>query len=76
MFCRNCGKEVVQQAVVCVSCGVAPSGGKKYCQNCGAETNIAAEICTKCGVRLALPSVDKSDKSKLAAGLLGIFLED
>lgn len=76
MFCRNCGKEVAEEAVMCISCGVAPKSGKKYCQTCGAETNIAAEICTKCGVRLSRPVavVEHSEKSKMAAGLLGIFL--
>jgi TM2 domain-containing membrane protein YozV len=74
MYCRNCGKEVAQEAVICVSCGVVPSSGKKFCQNCGAETSPAAEICTKCGVRLALSVSEQPEKSKMAAGLLGIFL--
>jgi len=52
MYCRNCGKEVAEQAVMCVSCGVPPKNGKKFCQNCGKETNLAAEICTSCGVKL------------------------
>lgn len=78
MYCRNCGKEVPENAVVCVSCGVAPQSGAQYCQNCGKETVAAAEICTECGVRLttaaaaATPGPDA--KSKMAAGLLGIFL--
>ncbi len=74
MYCRNCGKEVLPQAVVCVSCGLPPTSGKKYCQNCGAETDPNAEICTKCGVRLALALSEQPEKSKMAAGLLGIFL--
>jgi len=73
MFCRNCGKEIAQQAVICVACGVPAKKGNKFCQNCGQETIINAEICLKCGVRLAtLP--DENAKSKLVAGLLGIFL--
>ena len=74
MHCRNCGKEVAPQAVVCISCGLTPTTGKKFCQNCGAETGPAAEICTKCGVRLALAPSEQAEKSKMAAGLLGIFL--
>jgi len=74
MYCRNCGKEVAEQAVMCVSCGVPPRSGKKFCQNCGAETNPAAEMCTQCGVRLATAVNPAEQKSKLAAGLLGIFL--
>lgn len=53
MYCRNCGKEVADQAVMCVACGVPPKKGRRFCQNCGAETTETAEICTKCGVRLA-----------------------
>lgn len=72
MFCRNCGKEVAEQAVMCVACGVPPKSGKKFCQNCGAETNQAAEICTKCGVRLATGSGEGKDW--LTTLLLSIFL--
>ncbi len=49
MFCRNCGKEIDDNAVVCVHCGVAVS------PNAAANANPNA-------------------KSKLVAGLLGIFL--
>lgn len=73
MYCRNCGKEVAEHAVICVSCGCPPKSGKKFCQNCGVETNSSAEVCVKCGVKLAI-SVPKDAKSKLAAGLLGILL--
>ncbi|MFC1717629.1 RDD family protein [Candidatus Poribacteria bacterium] len=58
MFCRNCGKEVSEQAVMCVSCGTPPRKGREFCQNCGAETNPDAEICMSCGVRLAVVVVE------------------
>ena len=73
MFCRNCGKEVAENAEVCVSCGMKPLMGKKFCQNCGAETKENQEVCTKGGVKLK-SSMGKGAKSKLVAGLLGIFL--
>ncbi len=72
MYCRNCGKEVADQAVMCVSCGVPPKKGNSYCQNCGAETLPAAEVCTKCGVRLAKGDVEGKDW--LTTLLLCIFL--
>lgn len=50
MFCRNCGKEVAEQAVACMACGLAPTNGNKFCWNCAAETNAAAIVCVKCGV--------------------------
>ena len=72
MYCRNCGKEVAEQAVMCVACGVPPKSGKKFCQNCGAETNLATEVCTKCGVRLATGTGE--GKEWLTTLLLCIFL--
>jgi TM2 domain-containing membrane protein YozV/RNA polymerase subunit RPABC4/transcription elongation factor Spt4 len=73
MYCRNCGQEVAEQAVMCVSCGCSPMDGKKYCQHCAAETDPSAEVCINCGVKLAKPQ-SQGEKSKIAAGLLGIFL--
>jgi hypothetical protein len=73
MFCRNCGKEVSPQAVMCVSCGVPPLGGKNFCQNCGAATNSAAVVCTSCGVSLAKAQT-ASEKEWLITLLLCIFL--
>jgi TM2 domain-containing membrane protein YozV len=73
MYCRNCGKEVAEQAVMCVACGVPPRNGRKFCQNCAAETNVAAEICIKCGVPLAKSGV-AGGKDWLTALLLCIFL--
>lgn len=72
MFCRNCGKEVSEQAVMCVSCGVPPKKGTSFCQNCGAETPSSAEICTKCGVKLV--GGEGEGKDWLTTLLLCIFL--
>lgn len=73
MFCRNCGNQMDDQAVVCVKCGVAAGNGTQFCPNCGAETVPGAAVCTQCGVAFA-PAVNPASKSKLCAGLLGIFL--
>ena len=68
-------------AAVCVNCGVAVGTGGSYCNTCGAETNPASVVCVKCGCQLMVPGaakseevVEYSEKSKLTAGLLGIFL--
>ena len=75
MYCRNCGKEIAEQALMCMTCGVPPKSGKRFCQNCGQETNPGAELCTKCGVRLAIePTAPETAKSRIAAGILGIVL--
>lgn len=73
MYCKNCGKPMVNEAVVCVSCGVPKGVGANFCWNCAAQCNPMAAVCTNCGVQL--DSVGGlSDKSKMVAGLLGIFL--
>lgn len=74
MFCRNCGSSMVDQAVVCIKCGVRAGDGFNYCQNCGCETATNAVVCTRCGVALSQPIPFGEQKSKLVAGLLGIFL--
>lgn len=73
MFCRNCGKEVNAQAAACPGCGVPPLQAKKYCSNCAAPTQENQVMCTKCGATLASKASGEG-KSKVAAGLLGIFL--
>lgn len=74
MFCRNCGNQMDNAAAVCVNCGVASGQGTNYCPNCGAPTAPGATFCTQCGVALPQPIPAGQQKSKLVAGLLGIFL--
>ena len=52
MYCRNCGNEVSDQAIMCMACGTPPKAGNKYCYNCKADTDVNAVICIKCGVSL------------------------
>ncbi len=50
----------------------------KFCPNCGAEINEGADICLKCGKKITDTNSNNGSnpngKSKIAAGLLGIFL--
>ncbi len=77
MYCKNCGSEIDPNAAYCVKCGYAKGEGKNYCQNCGQPIDPNAVACPKCGYA-ATPvqpaTAAKEGKSKLAAGLLGIFL--
>ncbi len=73
MFCKNCGNPMDPNAVVCVRCGCARGTGISYCPNCGSPTAPGAAVCLKCGSALTTAPVT-GDKSKMAAGLLGIFL--
>lgn len=52
MYCRNCGKEISDEAVICVHCGVPAGKGNTYCSNCGGEVHPEAVICVNCGVSL------------------------
>ncbi|WP_281692353.1 TM2 domain-containing protein [Agathobaculum desmolans] len=70
MFCRNCGTEMNENAVVCVKCGCDKEKGTSFCPHCGKETNANADVCLSCGCSLK----KEGSKSKMVAGLLGIFL--
>ena len=77
MFCKNCGNPMDPNAAICVKCGCAKGTGANFCPNCGQPTVPGAYACTNCGFGLAAaaaaaPAVGA--KSKLTAGLLGIFL--
>ena len=74
MYCKNCGNTMDDNAVICVKCGCAKGTGTSYCHNCGQPTLPGAAVCTNCGVSLATPAANGNQKSKMAAGLLGIFL--
>lgn len=76
MYCRACGKELNVNLGVCMGCGVPVGKGTDFCPACGNPTNKEAVMCVKCGIALTppAPAQKKSSKSKVAAGLLGIFL--
>jgi len=76
MFCRNCGKELNDKAVVCVHCGVRPADGSTHCQACGRETQPGAVVCVHCGAALAKsPAMAKAGADKkIVAGVCGILL--
>lgn len=70
MYCRNCGLPLNPKADYCVKCGVGVGKGSEYCPGCGAKVSEIADVCIRCGTSLARPA----PKSKVVAGLLGIFL--
>lgn len=73
-FCKNCGEPyMADEAVMCVKCGVGKGQGSNYCHNCGKPIALNSAVCLNCGVPNALP-VPANAKSRIAAGLLGIFL--
>lgn len=48
----------------------------KFCSNCGKELNENQDVCLNCGVTTRKNNINQipGAKSKIAAGLLGIFL--
>jgi len=72
MFCKNCGAEMHELAAICVKCGCPREAGVNFCQYCGKETPPGTVFCSGCGIPLYQPK--KSRRSKIAAGLLAIFL--
>lgn len=73
MYCKNCGAEMDSGAAVCVRCGFAKGTGQAYCPHCGKETQPGAAYCVSCGTALS-GAYAADGKSRIVAGLLGIFL--
>lgn len=65
-------------AAVCVRCGVSRGIGNRYCQNCGTEIPQGVAFCVNCGAPVAAQGTvipnGYEQKSKMVAGLLGIFI--
>lgn len=75
MYCRNCANPIDSNAVFCVKCGIARGQGQSFCPNCGQPVAMpGAAGCIHCGVAFGVPVLMNNQKSKIAAGLLGIFL--
>lgn len=75
MNCKNCGYELTEKDQYCPNCGNKAEYKQQYCPNCGAEVDPRAVICVSCGYQLPQAKVNNPQaKSKLAAGLLGIFI--
>jgi len=76
MFCRNCGSRISEYAQVCPNCGTIVASDSRYCPNCGGETPPGAAFCPQCGCPTNQQGAVQQfqQKSKIAAGLFGIFL--
>ena len=75
-YCKNCGEPYMSdEAVLCVKCGAGKGLGTNYCHNCGKPVTPDMSVCLNCGVPCYQPVNNNANaKSKIAAGLLGIFL--
>lgn len=46
----------------------------KFCSNCGKEIKEGGDVCLHCGKMIGEKTTPSNAKSKVAAGILGIFL--
>lgn len=82
MYCKNCGNALNVGDNICTNCGTPAGQGKNYCANCGTQAAPGAAVCIACGQPLASNfnvnpygnQAVSGAKSRIAAGLLGIFL--
>ena len=89
MYCKNCGVQINDNQVVCVSCGCAVGTGFNFCANCGAQLPPNAVACMSCGVaaNFGVPNQNRAGgfmpaedawvpagKEKIVAILLAFFL--
>ena len=73
MYCGNCGMMLPYGAPSCPNCGMAAGYGTNYCRNCGMALNHGSSYCSACGSNVG-GNISVGGKSRLVAGLLGIFL--
>ena len=75
MYCKNCGSPYPSpDTSVCVNCGVPKGVGSNFCPYCGAKLYEPTDHCPNCGTYINIQPQVVSDKSRLVAGLLAIFL--
>lgn len=86
-YCNNCGAQLQEQDAFCPVCGTAAGteGGAssaQTCSGCGAVVGPNDQFCANCGTPTGNPTHvyqgevngRSGKRSKLVAGLLGIFV--
>lgn len=78
MYCKNCGNPISNYDIRCSKCGLNLNNNQFVCSNCGSPISPSDNVCSNCGANI-IHNVNVSytryeQKSKIAAGLLGIFL--
>lgn len=68
-FCRNCGAQIVDQAVVCPKCGVAQGAGMSTSDNGGFLWGLLGCCIPLVGLILFLVWKDTKPKTSKAAGI-------
>lgn len=76
MYCKECGNQLENaSASVCLNCGVKAGRGNNHCDGCGEhKKNPNQDICLKCGKEFKNSITGASQKKKVPALLLSLFL--
>ena len=73
-ICRHCGLEyMTDEAVMCPRCQAPKGKGTNFCPFCGTQVTPEQKICMNCGIEMENYGT-VAVKSKIAAGLLALFL--
>lgn len=73
-YCGRCGRPIPTGYAVCSTCGSPAGEGFAFCRACGRPLPPGAASCVCGAPAFAAPYYYPRQKSKVAAGLLGIFL--
>ena len=78
MFCKNCGNELLPEALFCTKCGYNKGSGRGFCASCGGHLPKEPAICPLCNIPeppLEERASDSAEqKSRFIAGLLGLLI--
>lgn len=72
-ICVSCGSQLEDNEAFCSNCGAAQNGGNPSQQNNGQQFNNGQQYNNQ-AYNNNMPNYNPQAKSKIAAGLLGIFL--
>ena len=82
MYCKNCGKQIDDNAYVCIHCGVRVSDEvpivkqehPRFCTHCGKQIDPNAYICVHCGVKTGVANERTVAKSTGKGGIVFAIL--
>ena len=84
LYCRNCGKQMMNNQAICTACGVKKGDGNSFCPHCAAPVSNPQQVaCTSCGMSLAkafdfgayINEFGKNFASVFSGDILGNLLE-
>ena len=73
MYCRNCARQLADNAEFCVDCGQRPLEGTRFCSNCSHEMSLNSDICSQCGARFSPGGSKDLGTATVLSMFLGVF---